>query len=68
MPKVIIDTQLCKGCGLCTDACPRSLIIIGKETNSQGYFTAQYIDKSSECTGCALCAQMCPDIAIEVFK
>jgi 2-oxoglutarate ferredoxin oxidoreductase subunit delta len=68
MPNIIIDVERCKGCSLCTDACPRKLIVIGTVPNSQGYFTAVYEDTDKKCTGCALCAEMCPDVAIEVYK
>jgi 2-oxoglutarate ferredoxin oxidoreductase subunit delta len=68
MPTVIINAEICKGCELCVEACPRKIIVIGTTPNGQGYFTAVYEDASKKCTGCALCAEMCPDIAIEVFK
>ncbi len=68
MPTVIINAEICKGCELCVEACPRKIIVIGTTPNGQGYFTAVYEDTAKKCTGCALCAEMCPDIAIEVFK
>jgi len=68
MPNVIISAEICKGCELCVEACPKKLIIIGNTPNGQGYFTAVWDDDAKKCTGCALCAEMCPDIAIEVFK
>lgn len=68
MPRVVIDTELCKGCRLCVIACPRDIIVIGETPNSQGYFTAVFDDQKEKCTSCALCAETCPDIAIEVFK
>ncbi len=68
MPNVTINAEICKGCELCVEACPKTLIVIGSSPNSQGYFTAVWADDAKKCTGCALCAEMCPDIAIEVFK
>jgi 2-oxoglutarate ferredoxin oxidoreductase subunit delta len=68
MPTVTINVEICKGCELCVEACPKKIIIIGGTPNSQGYFTAVWEDDGQKCTGCALCAEMCPDIAIEVFK
>ncbi len=38
MAKIEIDRERCKGCGLCTIACPKALIKIGEEINRQGYF------------------------------
>jgi len=68
MPSVTINAELCKGCELCVESCPKKIIVIGDAPNGQGYFTAVWEDKAHACTGCALCAEMCPDIAIEVFK
>jgi 2-oxoglutarate ferredoxin oxidoreductase subunit delta len=69
MGKVVINSEYCKGCNLCTTACTKKLLKIGKEFNKSGYYTVEYIStKDGECTGCALCAEMCPDVAIEVWK
>lgn len=61
-----IDKERCKGCGLCTAACPRNLIELRKREG----FTEEalaVIREEDKCTGCALCASMCPDIAICVY-
>lgn len=67
MPKIKINELRCKGCGLCTIACPRKLVILGDTPNSQGYTVALF-SEPEKCIGCALCAEMCPDVAIMVFK
>ncbi|MGB2809853.1 MAG: ferredoxin family protein [Sedimentisphaerales bacterium] len=64
--KIIINTERCKGCGLCIAVCPKSSIIISKKSNKSGYFPAQA--SNTNCTGCALCAIICPDVVIEVFR
>lgn len=66
-PKVIIDTELCKGCALCIHYCPKNCIVMGEGFNSRGYFYAIFVDEES-CTACGICANMCPDVAIEVWK
>ena len=67
MGRIEIDEVRCKGCGICTTACPRKLIEISEKVNIQGYTTA--VAPSLElCSGCALCAEICPDVAIAVFK
>jgi len=65
MARLKLDRELCKGCLICTSACPKGLLVKGCEFNSQGYFTVLLRDAQA-CNGCALCAEMCPDIAIEV--
>jgi 2-oxoglutarate ferredoxin oxidoreductase subunit delta len=64
---IIIDKELCKGCGYCVDACPLGVIVIEKRFNKKGFFpaSAAHIEK---CTGCSMCAHMCPEIAIEVLQ
>lgn len=68
MPKVTVNEDICKGCGLCTEACPRKIMILAADKlNNKGYHPACVTDLG-ECTGCAMCAMMCPDCAILVEK
>ena len=67
MPRIDIDELRCKGCGLCTIACPGRLIRLSEKINLQGYTPALFTNQE-KCTGCTLCAEMCPDVAITVFK
>ena len=68
MPKVTFKTDLCKGCGLCVNACPKSILIINKEKiNAKGHSPAEMTDES-KCIGCAFCATMCPDCIIKVER
>ena len=67
MAMITIDELRCKGCGLCTIACPHKLLLLSEKLNHQGYTLAQ-ITSQDKCIGCALCAEMCPDVAIVVFK
>jgi 2-oxoglutarate ferredoxin oxidoreductase subunit delta len=62
--KIVIDTERCKGCGLCVVVCPRESIAVSKESNQNGYFPAQA--QGAACTGCAQCAIVCPEGIIEV--
>jgi len=64
--KVIIDTERCKGCGLCVPVCPKGILVISKRSNKHGYFPAE--TDNVGCTGCAACAVICPDAAIEVHR
>ncbi|MHC4737626.1 MAG: 4Fe-4S dicluster domain-containing protein [Planctomycetota bacterium] len=64
--KIIIDTERCKGCGLCVIVCPKNSIIISKSSNKTGYFPAE--TNNTDCTGCAMCAIICPEAIIEVQR
>lgn len=67
MPKVTVDSNFCKGCGLCFDVCPKNLLKAGSQVNAKGYYFAVQTDED-KCTACRLCAIMCPDGAITVYK
>ena len=68
MAKVTFKTDLCKGCGLCVEACPKHILAIAKDKiNKKGYSPPERPDQS-QCSGCAFCATMCPDCIITVEK
>lgn len=68
MGKIIIDEGMCKGCALCTNACPLNLIRISSKISSKGYYPAEVNDLEEKCTACTLCAITCPDVAITVYS
>jgi len=68
MAKIIVNENFCKGCGMCTKACPKNLIELAKDRiNSKGYHPAT-LTNEEECIGCTSCAIMCPDVAITVER
>lgn len=67
MAKIVVDKELCKGCGLCVRACPKKILSLSKHANSKGYHPAELSDMDA-CVGCASCAVSCPDMCIEVYK
>ncbi len=67
--KIVIDTEACKGCLFCIEACPRDMIEKSDKLNLKGYYPARVVDSGeNRCTGCALCAVACPEAAIEVYR
>ena len=67
MAKLTIAREVCKGCGLCADVCPKKLLALSGEINSRGYHPIA-IAGQEQCIGCAFCARMCPDAVITVEK
>jgi 2-oxoglutarate ferredoxin oxidoreductase subunit delta len=67
--RILIDEKMCKGCILCTTACPKGVIAMAEDRfTPKGYHPAELVDPDGECTGCAICALMCPEAAIMVFR
>jgi len=66
--RVTIDETLCKGCNICTIACPKKNVRINREKfNARGYNPAAVINMES-CVACGVCGLVCPDCAIKVEK
>lgn len=67
--RVTINENQCKGCTLCTTACPPGVLFMANDRlNARGYHPAEYRDPEGHCTGCALCAVICPDVCITVYR
>jgi len=64
---IVIDEERCKGCELCTAACPKKLITMSEKVNHFGYNYAQQLD-AQLCNGCTACAICCPDGCISVYR
>ena len=64
---ILIDTEECKGCGLCVESCPPKCLELLAELNAYGVHPAHY--KGDECTGCGICFYCCPEPgAITVYR
>ncbi|MBP5643443.1 MAG: 4Fe-4S binding protein [Bacteroidales bacterium] len=64
---ISVDTERCKGCGVCVVNCPMGVISLAKEVNGKGYNYA-YMAEPDKCIGCASCGIVCPDGVISVYK
>ena len=64
---IVVDIEKCKGCEVCTVACPNAVIGMNQDVNSKGYHYA-YMVNPDDCVGCANCAIVCPDGVITVYK
>jgi NAD-dependent dihydropyrimidine dehydrogenase PreA subunit len=62
---VVVDPQICKGCGYCLEACSLGVFEPSDAFNTSGYkpFAA---DNGASCVGCLRCLYACPDFAIAV--
>lgn len=65
--KVVVDENLCKGCGLCIEFCPKKGLKFSGRLSAKGYYPAMQTDENN-CTACGICYTMCPDAAITVYK
>lgn len=62
-----IAADLCKGCGLCVDVCPKHVLALDPVVvNPLGYHPVRLTDAAT-CTSCALCARICPDAIFAVY-
>ena len=59
MSTVILNSEECKGCGLCVEACPPKVLHLSDSLNRYGYHPAAYAGKG--CTGCGICYFACPE-------
>ncbi|MCR5423878.1 MAG: ferredoxin family protein [Bacteroidales bacterium] len=64
--QIVIDTERCKGCAVCLEACPMHCIELSKNVNGKGYNYTEVVN--DKCIGCASCAMVCPDGVISVYK
>ena len=56
---VELNSEECKGCGLCVEACPPDVLRLAERMNHYGYHPAEYL--GGGCTGCGICFFVCPE-------
>jgi len=64
---VFMNSDECKGCGLCVVACTPGVLQLSEKLNRYGYHYAVYAGHG--CSGCGLCFLTCPEPGgIAVYK
>ncbi len=64
---VKIDQELCKGCLVCIEFCPKQVMVPNQKVNPAGYIAVSPV-KMDNCNGCGVCALVCAEVAIEVYR
>ncbi len=57
--KLEINTEWCKGCGICVAFCPKNVLELNRKDKSEAV-------RLEDCIACMMCELRCPDLAIEV--
>lgn len=69
MPKgqVHVDVDRCKGCELCVQVCPQSVLAMSAWINTKGFHPVEAA-VPDKCNGCTLCATICPDVVLRIER
>ncbi|MEW6183627.1 MAG: ferredoxin family protein [Bacillota bacterium] len=57
--------NLCKGCGLCIEKCPKHALSWSKVLGAYG---TPAVEANQDCNICGICQRVCPDCAILVAR
>ncbi|PID75913.1 MAG: 4Fe-4S ferredoxin [Deltaproteobacteria bacterium] len=60
LKELVINTDWCKGCGICVNFCPKKVLELSPQEKSTAV-------RPEDCICCRLCELRCPDLAIEVL-
>ncbi|MCH4167418.1 MAG: 4Fe-4S binding protein [Megasphaera sp.] len=60
MFQIVVDSRLCKGCGICATFCPGKVF----EQDEDG---KPVLAHREACVGCKMCELRCPDFAIRLI-
>lgn len=66
--KLSFNSQACKGCGLCIQACPKDVLAFDARFRNKSGLHPAWAKQEENCIGCGNCAIMCPDAAITVER
>ena len=66
--EVLFNTDRCKGCSLCVQACPVHILALDTTRVNAINYNPAYCFDMSKCIACTNCATMCPDTVITVKR
>lgn len=65
MSELHIETDRCKACGFCIEACPKGALAFSGNINAKGNDTVA-VDRE-RCVQCGACYRVCPDYVFEIY-
>jgi 2-oxoglutarate ferredoxin oxidoreductase subunit delta len=65
VPQVVVNTDWCKGCHICVQVCPKSVLEVDEASFVRGFHPVR-VARPEDCTACLQCELLCPDLAIMV--
>ncbi len=65
MIRIHIDENLCTGCSICIEFCPKKILSHSTQRSLKGVYPAR-VENLKACTLCGMCELYCPDFAIAV--
>lgn len=65
--RITIDKDLCKGCLICAEICPKDCLVMVDAPDKWEGSMAE-VTNIETCTACMLCEIECPDFAIRVYS
>jgi len=63
--EIYVNENLCTGCGICIEFCPKKVLSRSTQRSPRGVYPAQ-AEHLEACTLCRMCELYCPDFAIIV--
>ena len=58
---ILIDLDLCKSCGICSELCPQDVFDVDE-------LSQPVVARLDDCTTCGFCERHCPDFAIAIRR
>jgi len=65
MKKIYVDENLCTGCGICIEFCPKEVLSYSTQRSLKGIYPAR-VENLEACTLCRMCELYCSAFAIAV--